>query len=426
MKACLLYFAFCTSGYAPKLGRRVKHSGRERVVSEELPAGTYKAVKVDGVSVSRDLPGVTQFDLVVEDGPEGQRGRLTASVGNASIPMVATAELWWFPDRTVSRLTRFGRFMVRGERPECFHPAHLTTYFTASFYFALHLKKPTASIYSQLIFCPTETSVMVGIGSNKEGRYWLSCDFGIELSRPLRRPSGRASLPGASPFSSSGSGKRSAADAVLRGVPRKIPKTGEGDAWANPSSDNVDFLDWLISDHDSDLLNSILKSSGVVDHPPSGVVTGSSAVTHPVDSTVEGEPGIPPAVDPIMSTDYRSLEGLLDDADLADWTVWPGTSAQDLADHILESSAGAVDSPLPDDAFPYTMTLPSNTLTQEAPDSLQTVEGSFMLSPQVKISDQSKLENWFDSPGSFDTKLADSLLDLVGVDYPPTPNEVIP
>ncbi|KAF4729702.1 hypothetical protein FOZ63_016523, partial [Perkinsus olseni] len=205
-----------------------------------------------------------------------------------------------------------------------------------------------------------------------------------------------------------------------------IPKTGEGDAWATPSLDNVDFLDWLISDHDSDPLDAILKSSGVVDHPPSGVVSGSSAVTHPVDSTVEGEPDIPPAVDPIMSTDYRSQEELLDDADLADWTVWPGTPAQDLADHILESSAGAVDSPLPDDALPYTMTLPSNTLTQEAPDNLQTVEGNFMLSPQVKISDHSKLDDGSDSPRSFDTNLVDSILDLVGVDYPPTPNEVIP
>ncbi|KAF4727689.1 hypothetical protein FOZ63_002864 [Perkinsus olseni] len=411
MKAYLLYFAFCTSGYAPKIGRRVKHSGRERVVSEELPAGTYKAVKVDGVNVSRDLPGLTQFDLIVEDGPEGQRGSLTASVGGASIPMAAMAELWWFPDRTVSRLTRFGRFMVWGERPQCFkfHPAYLTTYFTVSFYTALRLKRPTGKIYSQLIFCPTETSVMVGIGANKEKKYWLSCDFGIELSRPVRIPFSRASPPGASPFSSSGSGKRSAADAVLRGVPRKIPKTGERDAWATPSLDNVDFLDWLASDHDFDLLDAILNSSGVVPHPPSGVVTGSSTVAHPVDSTVEQGPGIPPAVDPIMSTDYRSQEGLLDNADLADWTAWPGTSPQDLADHILESSAGAVDSPVPDDAFPYTMTLPSNTLRQE-----------------VKISDHSKLDDWSDSPGSFDTSLVDSLLDLVGVDYPPTPNEVIP
>ncbi|KAF4690335.1 hypothetical protein FOZ60_000306 [Perkinsus olseni] len=181
------------AGMAP--GRRIKRLDRTArghcggyVARDELPAGTYGGIKKDGVHLSLDLPNITGFKLVVEDGTEGQEGYAAAEVQGEWIYTERNASLVWYSDHILKELRRFGSSIVLKRAPTCFHlhPRYTTTDFIKNFHTHLQLEMTSGKGYAQLIFCLQDLSVIVGIGGRKRviDGHWLSCDYGLELFKP--------------------------------------------------------------------------------------------------------------------------------------------------------------------------------------------------------------------------------------------------
>ncbi|KAF4703442.1 hypothetical protein FOZ63_031918, partial [Perkinsus olseni] len=159
----------------------------EWVSPDNLPAGTYKAVEKNG-TICPELPGLTDFEMVVTDGGEGQLVNLTAIAAGERLTMENAIPVKWYSSDTVYNLTRFGSETIEGI-PKCFHvePSIDVAPFVEGLYRTLQQNQEQKTgpwFGSQLLFCYTNLGLMVGIGAEKTGKRWHATRYAFRIHFP--------------------------------------------------------------------------------------------------------------------------------------------------------------------------------------------------------------------------------------------------
>ncbi|KAF4680509.1 hypothetical protein FOZ60_013439 [Perkinsus olseni] len=159
----------------------------ELVSPDSLPAGTYKAVEQNG-TICPELPGLTDFEMVVTDGEEGQLVTLAVVAEGERVSMYNAFPVKWYSYGTVYNLSRFGSGTIKGTA-RCFHveyPSDAEPFVDGLYRILQQLQKEEAGekFGSQLIFCYTSLGLTVGIGAKKKGSRWYATRYAFRIHLP--------------------------------------------------------------------------------------------------------------------------------------------------------------------------------------------------------------------------------------------------
>ncbi|KAF4730914.1 hypothetical protein FOZ62_017826, partial [Perkinsus olseni] len=139
-------------------------------------------------TICPELPGLTDFEMVVTDGEEGQLVNFTAIAAGERLTMENALPVKWYSYKTVYNLSRFGSETIE-ETPKCFHvePSIDVAPFVYGLYRTLQQNQehqPRLRLGSQLIFCYTNLGLMVGIGAEKTRERWHATRYAFRMHFP--------------------------------------------------------------------------------------------------------------------------------------------------------------------------------------------------------------------------------------------------
>ncbi|KAF4726159.1 hypothetical protein FOZ62_001638 [Perkinsus olseni] len=205
----------------------------EYVMSNILPAATYKAVRRSEGKVCPALSRLIGFELVVTDGEKGQQATYSAEIegvglvsGRRATGFEDPAELVWYAEDYTKHVRSFGSLLIFSPL-RCFHfePKNLTyNFLTALFPNLTRTVRSASELFSLVAFCPKKFGIIVGIDPERIDRGRLvSYHYGVFLKSNIsandsaaERMPLRATLVGK---------KRNLFELVPEGTPAKVAKS---------------------------------------------------------------------------------------------------------------------------------------------------------------------------------------------------------